>query len=59
MTQDVEMAARYAGANGGAYPPRLDGKELDDDGKKKRTGKETTAPISFFSLHAALICGRP
>jgi hypothetical protein len=42
MTHEVEMAARYAGAEGGADPPRHDGggaDQHDDDGKKKRTGK--------------------
>jgi hypothetical protein len=42
MTRDVEMApARYPGEGGVAYPPRHHGgEELDDDGKKKRTGKQ-------------------
>jgi hypothetical protein len=46
MTHDVEMAARYAGADGGAYPPRHDdggADQLDDDGKK-RTGKYISHP---------------
>ena len=47
MTQDLEMAARHGpgfGADGAHYypqPPRngAGGEELDDDGRKKRTGK--------------------
>ncbi|GJN38626.1 hypothetical protein PR202_gb27686 [Eleusine coracana subsp. coracana] len=53
MTQDVEMAARYGSGNGGAvYPPRHDGgqgEELDDDGKKKRTGTVWTASAHIIT----------
>ena len=46
MTQDLEMAARQGpgfGADGAQYYPQprngAGGEELDDDGRKKRTGK--------------------
>lgn len=44
MTQDLELAARHGpGADGAHYysQPRngAGGEELDDDGRKKRTGK--------------------
>jgi hypothetical protein len=45
MTQDLEMAARHGGdgaADGPYYPPPrtgAGGEDLDDDGRKKRTGK--------------------
>ena len=56
QTQDLEMA----GTAGAYYPPPragAGGEDLDDDGRKKRTGKPTSISVSLSLIFCALWWG--